>query len=128
MSICCRAISLVLLILVNEINGAVVDCASVECKDAFIKINQGQNDGSLQVNGDIINTCPVSITDLRVNCGSFLGLDVPLPPNIFRPIGGDECVVKNGNPIGADDIKFQYSNREILPLTVTSFKCLSPST
>ncbi|MED6118148.1 hypothetical protein PIB30_000130 [Stylosanthes scabra] len=136
MSIFCScsgsAISLVLLILlkgfVSGINAGVVDCGSVECEDTYIKINQGQNDGSLLVNGDIINTCPVSITDLRVDCGAFIRSGVPLPPNVLRPVGGNECVVNNGNPIGLDDITFQYSNGEILPIIVTSFKCLSPST
>ncbi|MED6225215.1 hypothetical protein PIB30_091541 [Stylosanthes scabra] len=132
MSINCSAISLVLLIIlvngyISGINGGVVDCGSVECKDTYIKINQGQNDGSLLVNGDIINTCPVPITDLRVDCGSFIRSGVPVP-NVFSPLVGNECVVNNGNPIGVDDITFQYSNPEIFPVTVTSFKCLSPST
>ncbi|KAL4365976.1 hypothetical protein HN51_026361 [Arachis hypogaea] len=127
-----RAISLVLLMLVNGfvsgINGAVVDCAAVECKVSYIKITQGKNDGSNDINGVIVNTCPSLITDLRVDCGSFIQSlkGIPVPPNILKVVSGNECVVNNGNPIGSGDINFKYSNTEILPLTVTSFKCLSP--
>ncbi|MED6118149.1 hypothetical protein PIB30_000131 [Stylosanthes scabra] len=129
MSVCCMTISLVLLILVNGfvsgINGAVVNCASVECKETYLKINQDQRIGSREVNGFIANTCPVDITDVRVDCGSFIEAGV-IPPNIFKPVRANECLVNNGNPIGSDIIKFRYSNPKLLSLNVPSHLLQSP--
>ncbi|MED6208259.1 hypothetical protein PIB30_043379 [Stylosanthes scabra] len=132
MSISYGVISVVLLMLLNTFVSAMnatilADCAKVECKDAYIKIFQGKYDGSKMINGEIINTCPVTITDLHVDCGSFMRSMkyVPFPPYILRAIDKNECIVNNGNPIRGGRIVFKYYNSQILPLTVSSFKCFS---
>ncbi|MED6151884.1 hypothetical protein PIB30_086667 [Stylosanthes scabra] len=144
MSICCRAISLALLILVNCFvsgikgdDGRIFDCALVECGDpSYIRINQDRSIEGKEVYVEIANFCPVPIIDLRVDCGSFIKSRVPLvPPNILKPVGGNQCVINNGNPIvnknttlDQDTFPFVYSSKKFLPLIVTSFKCFRPST
>ncbi|MED6118147.1 hypothetical protein PIB30_000129 [Stylosanthes scabra] len=113
------------------INGdRIIDCASVKCYRSRIVVSQVENDGN-RVEVFIKHFCPVPITDFRVDCRSFIEFGVPLPPNFLKPVGDDgECVVNNGNPIpsGSGGIKFEYFSQNMVPLIITSFKCLSPST
>ncbi|XP_016168457.1 TPD1 protein homolog 1-like [Arachis ipaensis] len=109
-----------------RLNGIVLaDCAAVECKDRYIKIFQGKYDGNKVINGEIVNTCPVTITDLHVDCGAFIKSMkyIPVPPYVLRAVNNTDCVVNNGRPIRGHPIFFKYYNSEMLPLTVTSFKC-----
>ncbi|MED6151885.1 hypothetical protein PIB30_086668 [Stylosanthes scabra] len=106
--------------------GEFVKCDLVECKEKYIKVVQyPPKDGSQEITVDIINTCVrVPVVDVRVDCGSFLRSGVPLPTERLKPVGGNECLLNNGDVLYFTRTYFQYSNPQILPLNVTSIKCL----
>ncbi|MED6118146.1 hypothetical protein PIB30_000128 [Stylosanthes scabra] len=109
------------------INGQLVDCDLVECKEEYIKIRQYPEVGSQEISVAIINTCVrIAVVDVRVDCGSFLRSGVPLPTDILKPLGGNQCLLNNGDVLGYFRTYFEYSYPQILPLNVTSIKCLRP--
>ena len=103
----------------------------MECKISDIKIYEDQVglSGTLQsgapvITVDIYNMCPCTISQLHVNCGPFSS-DLPVPPNKFRLVGDNDCLVNNGKPIASgEDVSFQYANTQQFPMLVSSFQCL----
>ncbi|KAI3456574.1 hypothetical protein Pfo_013237 [Paulownia fortunei] len=75
---------------------------------------------------EIQNVClsgSCSISDIHLSCGWFSSARL-INPRIFRRIGYDDCLVKDGEPLNPGEaLSFQYANTFKYPLTVSSVSC-----
>lgn len=75
-------------------------------------------------NVDIINKCEgCAVYNVHIMCGEFASTEL-VDPSQFRRVGENNCLVKNGGPMGpAETVSFQYSNSFAYPLHVGSISC-----
>ncbi|XP_054813237.1 TPD1 protein homolog 1-like [Prosopis cineraria] len=107
-----------------------MEAKNEECRTDFVNENTRGPTGTLPSGTPIFtvtitNNCPTNcrILDLHLNCESFTS-EIPIPPNIFRSVGTNDCLVNNGLPIGTGNVvTFEYAHREMFDLLVLSVDC-----
>ncbi|XP_051230577.1 TPD1 protein homolog 1B [Lolium perenne] len=72
----------------------------------------------------ITNTCiDCAVCDVHLSCGDFANTEL-VDPATFRRLGFDDCLVKDGGPVGPGElISFQYANSFIYEMKVASAAC-----
>ncbi|KAI9124014.1 hypothetical protein K1719_005314 [Acacia pycnantha] len=67
-----------------------------------------------------------SISNIYLRCGWFSSATL-VNPKVFKRLQFDDCLVKDGRPIGPGaSIFFYYSNTYLYPLSVSSVVCDHP--
>ncbi|XP_061339809.1 TPD1 protein homolog 1-like [Gastrolobium bilobum] len=100
------------------------------CSKNYIRIYQSPMpplpSGIPAYNVEITNMCPsdCSIANIHLHCGWFSSARL-INPRVFKRLGYDDCLVNNGQALGAGRIiSFQYATTFSYPLSVSSVVCL----
>ncbi|XP_073099485.1 protein TAPETUM DETERMINANT 1-like [Elaeis guineensis] len=73
----------------------------------------------------VTNLCLCAQSSLLLKCGGFNSV-LPVDPNVFKALGGDQCSVNNGQPVSkGNTITFKYASDTQFELSPVSsqIKC-----
>ncbi|CAM0874846.1 unnamed protein product [Alopecurus aequalis] len=73
---------------------------------------------------EITNTCiNCTVCNVHLSCGDFANTEL-VDPATFRRLAINDCLVKDGGPIGPGEmVSFDYSNSFLYPMKVASASC-----
>uniref|UniRef100_A0ACD6A4L2 Uncharacterized protein n=1 Tax=Avena sativa TaxID=4498 RepID=A0ACD6A4L2_AVESA len=100
------------------------------CSDPAELVSVYQNSDSSLHTGmpaytvEISNNCiDCTVCDVHLSCGDFANTEL-VDPATFRRLGFDDCLVKDGGPIGPGEmVDFQYANSFLYKMNVLSASC-----
>lgn len=105
------------------------EAAPPDLCSGVVAVSQGSagslSNGTPSYSVTITNTClGCTVRDVHVSCGEFAAPTELVDPSDFRRLSYDDCLVKNGGPMGpGDTISFEYSNSFIYKMDVATVSC-----
>ena len=86
---------------------AVCGLSSVTVKVQMMGLTNGSNHYGIEFNWDKCLDSNCRLSNLHISCPKYLMSDVG--PNVFRNVGGSDCVVNNGGLLGwRSRVRMQY--------------------
>ncbi|XP_073099405.1 TPD1 protein homolog 1-like [Elaeis guineensis] len=102
------------LLLASFVFLCILQAGSAQCTLSNITVSQSKTGAHVQGKPEykvvIANNCICGQSSLLLKCSGFHSVE-PVDPNVFKPMGGDQCSVNNERPVfQGHDIAFKYAS------------------